>query len=484
MIRLLIAGSPCTKWSIAQKNNRETEPRGWGWELFKNYLIAKEKFKPDFFLYENNKSAADSIKQQISRELKAWDVDSRFLMPSQAQYIEINSALVSAQNRERFYVHNFPNVFQPEDRQIFLKDIIESGIVEKEKSYCLTHVIGNSRDYFKKHQTNVAFEPVIYQKPHGDNRGYMITDKAPTLTAKAFWQENNQVLEPVCLAQRGRAKNKGDKMKQQFEIRQDGKTNCITTVDKNNLIAEPIRIGEIENDSEGDSKQYRVYSPEGKATALCGNGGGMGAKTGLYAIPCGTNFKDKSRTITAGYSVKQQRDFEQDFITGGQLGATGIIEPATYNGKHIYEVKNGIIKIKDKEYPIRLPDGFYIIRKLTVKECRRLQTIPDWYKMPCSSTQNYKMLGNGWTVEVIKHLLQSLVGQEVEVLSLYDGMNCGRIALEELGCKVRRYVSYEIDKYCIQTTQTNFPDTVQMGDAFKIRELQAESIIKPLSIAI
>ena len=54
MNKLLIGGSPCIHWSIAQKNNRETEPEGLGWELFKNYLIAKEKFKPDFFLYENN----------------------------------------------------------------------------------------------------------------------------------------------------------------------------------------------------------------------------------------------------------------------------------------------------------------------------------------------------------------------------------------------------------------------------------------------
>ena len=53
MIKLLIGGSPCTYWSIAQKNNRETQAEGLGWELFKNYLIAKEKFKPDFFLAEN-----------------------------------------------------------------------------------------------------------------------------------------------------------------------------------------------------------------------------------------------------------------------------------------------------------------------------------------------------------------------------------------------------------------------------------------------
>lgn len=48
MIKLLIGGSPCTHWSIARTAGRETEPSGIGWELFKNYLIAKEKFKPDF----------------------------------------------------------------------------------------------------------------------------------------------------------------------------------------------------------------------------------------------------------------------------------------------------------------------------------------------------------------------------------------------------------------------------------------------------
>lgn len=59
MIKLLIGGSPCTYWSVAQKKGREVEAKGLGWELFKNYLIAKEKFKPDLFLYENNKIDAE-----------------------------------------------------------------------------------------------------------------------------------------------------------------------------------------------------------------------------------------------------------------------------------------------------------------------------------------------------------------------------------------------------------------------------------------
>ena len=75
MIKILIGGSPCTYWSIArtgQKNSkidRETEPEGLGWELFRNYLIAKEKFQPDFFLYENNNSISKTIKACITENL-------------------------------------------------------------------------------------------------------------------------------------------------------------------------------------------------------------------------------------------------------------------------------------------------------------------------------------------------------------------------------------------------------------------------------
>ena len=133
MIRILLGGSPCTAFSIAQKNNRETQPNsGIGWELFKNYLIAKEKFKPDYFLYENNVSAAQPIKDEIKKQLGVWD--GTFLTPySDVRYIEINSALVSAQNRERFYVHNCGEVRQPNDRGILLKDVLESGITWKDK---------------------------------------------------------------------------------------------------------------------------------------------------------------------------------------------------------------------------------------------------------------------------------------------------------------------------------------------------------------
>ena len=73
-------------------------------------MKAKELFQPDFFLYENNKSAAPAIKEPIHRMLGG-------------SLTYINSALVSAQNRERFYVTN-TDIPQPEDRGILLRDVL------------------------------------------------------------------------------------------------------------------------------------------------------------------------------------------------------------------------------------------------------------------------------------------------------------------------------------------------------------------------
>lgn len=342
-------------WSIAQTKNRETKAEGVGWELFCNFVIARDKYQPDYFLYENNKSMSSAIREQITAELGV-------------EPVLINSALVSAQNRQRLYwvgkrnpdgTYSQVPVEQPEDRGILLRDILESGIVWREKSYTLDAHYG---------KTAGIYNP---KKQHSYSR---------------------------------------------------------------HMVAEPIRIGTIENDAKDqsfDSQSYRVYSPDGKSVTLCGNGGGLGAKTGLYAVP-----------------------------TSKPVNTTA------------YEVQDGKIRIGDKEYPIKLRDGCYVIRKLTVAECKRLQTVPESYVFPVSDTQAYKMLGNGWTVDVIAHLLshfEGLTKEPVEVLSMYDGMSCGHIALDKLGVDVSAYYATEIDKYAIQTTQHNYPNTIQLGDAFQVR---------------
>ena len=167
----------------------------------------------------------------------------------------------------------------------------------------------------------------------------------------------------------------------ELQPRTDGKTNTLSTVQKDNPICEPVRCFTLprEDGVQTQSKQYRAYNIDGKTTTLCAEGGGMGAKTGLYAIPV---------------------EFEGEI----PLKAISVADGKTYT---VYEVKDGNITIKSKTYPIKLIDGYYIIRKLTVTECKRLQTVPEWYEFPVSNTQAYKMLGNGWTVDVIAHLINA-----------------------------------------------------------------------------
>lgn len=237
-------------------------------------------------------------------------------------------------------------------------------------------------------------------------------------------------------------------------------------------VAEPVRIGEIENTAEETkydaSKQYKVYSADAKATALCGNGGGIGAKTGLYAVPAGMAWRGRE----GGSAFEMRNDQKSNAVAATGHQSRMVIEAPGGKEIPVYEVRGGYITIKGKTYPIKLADGFYIIRKLTVTECKRLQTVPDTYAFPVSATQAYKMLGNGWTVDVIAHIMShfdGLTAEPVEVLSMYDGMSCGHIALDKLGAEITAYYATEIDKYAIQTTQHNFPDTVQLGDAFQVR---------------
>lgn len=489
MIKLLIGGSPCTFWSIAQKNGRETEASGMGWELFKNYLIAKEKFKPDFFLYENNKSAAQAIKDQISHEL---GVD----------LMHINSALVSAQNRERFYAFNW-EVDQPEDRGILLRDVLEPAAIEipYEMQSVGVGYRGRMEDgkWVKRYESNgepkanaittaqtdsMVASPVV---PTGDGKAYCLTagyqyGMEPDRTLERG--QRTLVAEPVAVRCRGRKDENGDGYAK-YEARPDAKSNTLDTNTTNgsmvaepvnflseremeymvrsirsgrnhfdfghwhdgnkdksacitanthkgvpyNVLCEPVRVGDIGSTAQA----HRVYSCDGKSVTINAGGGGQGGKTGLYLCP-----------------------------------STG--EPI----KHLYEVKDGLITIKEKQYPIKLADGHYIIRKLTPTECERLQTMPDGYTEGVSNTQRYKALGNGWTAEVIIHILNGALknvprDEEIVVLSMYDGIATGRYCLDKMGFTNVRYFAYEIDKYAKQVAMKNYPDIIQCGDAFDLR---------------
>ena len=335
---LLIGGSPCTYWSIA-KTGREITPDGMGGKLFMEYVRALCESGCKYFLYENNNSIHQNIKDFISEQLGV-------------KPIMINSALVSAQQRKRCYWTNIPNVSQPADKGILLKDILESGLSWQDKSYCMT----------------ASYDGAV------------------------FWNtmqrsQRSMIAEPVGVAQRGRYIQSGKRSEkciggtEQFiEARKDGKSNCLTTVQKDSMVAEPI--------------PFNTYNGEG----------------------------EKSRTFMAGYYKYGEATIIKN--KGFKGGATAIAQPVRVGeygnggqGQRIYSVRGKSVTLsangggqgaKTGLYKIDLPDGDYIVRKLTPVEAERLQTLPDNYTEGISNTQRYKCIGNGWTVDVIAHILNGL----------------------------------------------------------------------------
>ena len=362
----VVGGSPCTYWSIAQTKNRETEAHGIGWELFQQYVRAIREAKPKFFIYENNKSMSDNIKTEISETFGF-------------EPIMINSALVSAQNRQRYYwvgirnddgTYRKANIEQPIDRGILLKDVLEGGWVT---------------------------EPIN------------VTDNGKSQTIKAQYYKNS-VANFV------------------------GYTSTYGATG----VAEPVRVGSMprSNGEITNNQGTRIYDVDDKSITLSGDGGGAKEKTGLYAIPVepvevrGMNYElaevyDKNDGVVARLDMPKCHDILTRVysVDGKSLTITamggGNTEPKVFSDTtkvmsntptpH-YIVKDGMITIKGKSYPIKLPDGEYIIRKLTVSECKRLQTVPEDYDMTViSNSQAYKCLGNGWTIEVIAHLIEGVM---------------------------------------------------------------------------
>ena len=466
-MKLLIGGSPCTY--RGRCGNSGTAPSRFRWPRSRGSWSVRcsNGCKPDYFLYENNKSMSPAIRAQITAELGV-------------EPVLINSALVSAQNRQRLYWAGKRNpdgtyrqvpVELPEDRGILLRDILETGFPLREKGYALQTGHGTTaEDAIARRQRNAVAEPVAIKPLTEKEMEYMVRETKDGRNHFGF---------------------------DYFHDATKDKSACVTANTHKgvpyNVLAEPVRIGTIENDARNqdhDSQQYRVYSPDGKSVTLCGNGGGLGAKTGLYAVPISAeNNKVILKAIDSlvdrkGYVPEMFNPYNRAEVAGkaptlstGSMvtSSCAVLIFETADGKQIpaYQVRDGRITIKGKEYPVKLRDGLYIIRKLTVTECKRLQTVPDTYAFPVSDTQAYKMLGNGWTVDVIAHIMghfEGLTAEPVEVLSMYDGMSCGHIAMGKLGAEIASYHATEIDKFAIQTTQANFPDVVQLGDAFQVRE--------------
>ena len=241
-IDLLIGGSPCQGFSFAGKQLNFDDPRS---KLFWEYVRLLKALKPKYFLLENVKMKKESM-----------DVITEALG---VEPVFINSNLVSAQNRQRYYWTNIPVDKLPDDKGIVLADILEDGHVDRDKSHCIDANYfkgGNLKSYFEKHRRQLVFS-------------------------------------------------------------KDGMCH----------------VGDA-----GISDKYayvnRVYHPSGKGPSLVASDGGH-------------------------------------------------LQPKVSKGTTEY-------------------------RKLTPLECERLQTVPEGYTNHVSNTQRYKMLGNGWTVDVVSHIMKGL----------------------------------------------------------------------------
>ena len=175
-------------------------------------------------------------------------------------------------------------------------------------------------------------------------------------------------------------------------------------------------------------------------------------------LPDETEFLDKFKLSEKGIDyMSRLRNGKPrwDYHTNPLNGNAACLTANMYKG-----IPYGVIKEK--------------MRRLHPIECERLQGVPDNYTDNVSNSQRLKAIGNGWTVNVIRHIFEGLkpvkkkVNKKLNVLSLFDGMSCGQIALGRAGIDVENYYSSEIDKHAIKETMINYPDTIQVGDVTKI----------------
>lgn len=157
-IDLIMAGSPCQGFSFAGKQLAFDDPRS---ALFFEFIRLLKAIKPKYFLLENvrmKKEYLEVITEQVSQ---CYPNEGNDLFNTRIEPILINSALVSAQNRVRYYWTNIPKMKQPNDRNIILKDILEDNyIADREKSYCIDANYfrgGNLKRYFLRCSRQLVF---------------------------------------------------------------------------------------------------------------------------------------------------------------------------------------------------------------------------------------------------------------------------------------------------------------------------------------
>ena len=345
-IDLLLAGSPCQGFSMAGKTLGHDDPRSRLYWVFLDILRHIQTYNPNVkFLLENVRMRPND-ERQINESLG--------LMP-----VVINSSLVSAQNRVRLYWSNIrtrqeglfgdvhTDIPQPVDRGVSVMDIIEDDADDR---------------YY------LSDGALKWIHTHAKKRGRV----------------NLAIVNDMC------------------------KSLCLTVSNttKYHLDANFVRVQIPAYKIHGilqigrgyvKSKVHTSKSPT--LTSSCWQENNM---------VCAMRGRGEANVQT----IEIRPDSTSNTLTS--VAKDNLVIPGTWR---THKVDGGFREMAGDKSPC-IPararnDGSgqpcvkidRMLRRLTPTECARLQTIPEWYKWECSDTQAYKMLGNGWTVEVIKHIL-------------------------------------------------------------------------------
>ena len=397
-IDLLIAGSPCQGFSRSGNRLNFDDPRS---KLFFEFVRILRQCKPKYFLLENvvmNKDSKNIITEYLGVEP-----------------IEINSNLVSAQSRRRLYWTNIPNVTIPKDKNIVIKDILEdSGIADMvknqgrdvqraniEKSYCLM-----ARDY--KGFGNQAMTGIRFKKDSVISKdGLNHVGNEIEIVKVRKHEVDIKSLQTVLRYHRVRiAKLTISQVanychvpltKAEHWFRTD---NSFSIPDEDNWLSlkECLKIATDQFDKSITEFEYRegvfeqssrVYHSEGKAPTLTST---LASKQKVY-IPL-DKVESKNGLMLKGHANLNGHD-----VLKRVYDKNGKSPTLNTCGGGNREPKRSI--------------GEKLGRKLTPLECERLQTVPDNYTSSVSNSQRYKMLGNGWTVDVIAHIFKSIKTEKV-----------------------------------------------------------------------
>ena len=305
-IDLVGAGFPCQAWSVAGKQLGDKDERGMLFWTTLEIIAHVLKHNPSAkFLMENVKMKKDFEEYITHHTTQALGYVEKTL---------INSALVSAQNRQRYYWTNFA-VTQPNDKGVLLKDIIEDLPLNE-----------SMPDNVEFKQNYAQWDLNNKGNKSQDQRAFYINGKHGTLPANGG----------------------GSKVK----VCGGEKTNTLTTVQKDNVVVcRPASIVGRRLNERGVRDDYNKDVP-----------------------------------ITQCLQVKHKAEKTGCLTTVDKDNVLSQAEPGRYPD---------IYNRDDVHY-----------RKLTPIECERLQTVPDNFTAMLSNTQRYKSLGNGWTIDVIAHILK------------------------------------------------------------------------------